>query len=417
MQNIILLTYTYAPKFNAGVQRPLKFAQYMPSYGYNPIIITAEETNGEYAEKGIYRFRNDLLELELEGGIKSILLRTTRRILYQAGIIHGYNYFWYKEVLKALPGIIKDESPNIIYATYPPVEPVMLGIDASKKAQVPLVVDFRDGFVFEPFAPVLFPAAIRNKITEKYIVDNCQHIISATEPITNYFKKTYSRCSASTITNGFDRSDWLGLEKYDLGSKINIVYTGRLSSAGAGRTIDPLLRAIDRLTAEERKSFLIHIIGESTEWERNELISRYGDISQVIGTVPRREALRYQISADILLLVTGEQYSSTATGKVFEYLVSGRPILGITGQTVARSIIETTGTGICVNSDIREITKALRKIIKSHPNYDFYKPIENEISKYSRKELTGQLAKVFDNVLTNYESQKRQLLIKNGGGY
>ena len=51
------------------------------------------------------------------------------------------------------------------------------------------MVDFRDGFVFEPFAPVIFPAAMRNKKTEKYIVVYSQHIISATEPITNYFKK------------------------------------------------------------------------------------------------------------------------------------------------------------------------------------------------------------------------------------
>ena len=396
-----MFTYAYAPSFNAGVQRPLKFAHYLPCFGYSPTIITAEFAKNVKDEEGIYRIRNDILECELNGGVKALLLRLTRRILYQSGIWWGYNYFWYKKVLNTLPKILNNESPDIIYATYPPVEPVMLGIAASRKAQIPLVVDFRDGFVFEPFAPVFFPAAMRNKKTEKYIVDNSQHIISATEPITNYFKKTYRRCSASTITNGFDRSDWLGIEKFDLGSKISIVYTGRLSGAGAGRTIDPLLKAIDHLTAEERKSILIHIIGEITEWERNELRSRYGDISQVIGTVPRREALRYQISADILLLVTGEQYSSTATGKIFEYLVSGRPILGITGQTVARSIIETTGTGICVNSDIREITNALRKIIKSHPNYDFYNPIENEISKYSRKELTGQLAKVFDKVLNN----------------
>ena len=275
----------------------------------------------------------------------------------------------------------------------------MLGIAASKKAEIPLVVDFRDGFVFEPFAPVLFPAAIRNKRTEKYIIDNCQHIICATEPITNYFQKTYPGCSASTITNGFDSSDWIGLEKVDLGPKINIVYTGSLSTAGANRTIDPLLKAIDYLTKEERESLSIYIIGNCTEQERNKLVSQYGDIFRVIGLVPRREALRYQISADILLLLTGEQYISTATGKIFEYLASNRPILGITGQTVSRSIIEKTGTGICVSSSApREITSVLRKLIKSYPNYGFYKPIENEVSKYSRKELTGQLAEIFHGI-------------------
>jgi hypothetical protein len=212
MKNVLMFTYAYAPSFNAGVQRPLKFAHYLPCFGYSPTIITAEFAKNVKDEEGIYRIRNDILECELNGGVKALLLRLTRRILYQSGIWWGYNYFWYKKVLNTLPKILNNESPDIIYATYPPVEPVMLGIAASRKAQIPLVVDFRDGFVFEPFAPVFFPAAMRNKKTEKYIVDNSQHIISATEPITNYFKKTYRRCSASTITNGFDRSDWLGIE-------------------------------------------------------------------------------------------------------------------------------------------------------------------------------------------------------------
>ncbi|HBC32304.1 MAG TPA: hypothetical protein DC024_13810, partial [Clostridiales bacterium] len=389
MKNVLMFTYAYAPGFGAGVQRPLKFAHYLPDFGYNPTIITAEASNNDDDEKGIYRLRNNLLELELEGGIKSRPLRISRRILYQSGIWKGYNYFWYKKVLDALPRIINDESPDIIYATYPPVEPVMLGIVASKKAEIPLVVDFRDGFVFEPFAPLLFPAAIRNKRTEKYIVDNCQHVIGATEPITNYFRKTYSGRSATTITNGFDSSDWFGLERIDLGAKINIVYTGSLSSAGGNRTIDPLLKAIDYLNKKERSSILIHMVGKCTESERNKLVNEYGDIFRVIGLVPRSEALVYQISADILLLITGEEYSSTATGKVFEYLASNRPILGITGQTVSRSIIEKTGTGICVSSSApREISSVLRKLIKSHPNYGFYKPIENEILKYSRQKMT-----------------------------
>ena len=97
MKNCLMFSYAYAPGNGAGVQRPLKFADYLPSYGYNPTIITAEATNNDYDEKGIYRFRNDSLELELEGGIKSIPLRISRRILYQSGIWKGYNHFLYKK--------------------------------------------------------------------------------------------------------------------------------------------------------------------------------------------------------------------------------------------------------------------------------------------------------------------------------
>ena len=61
----------------------------------------------------------------------------------------------------------------------------------------------------------------------------------------------------------------------------------------------------------------------------------------------RDESLRIQRGADALLLVTGHNRSE-ATGKLFEYLASGRPILALAEGNEAARIVRETGTGVAV---------------------------------------------------------------------
>ncbi|MGI6513220.1 MAG: glycosyltransferase [Syntrophomonadales bacterium] len=111
-------------------------------------------------------------------------------------------------------------------------------------------------------------------------------------------------------------------------------------------------------------------------------------------------ALRYQYSADFLLLAITAPGRGLTSGKLFEYLAAKRPIFALTEGTVAEDIINRTGTGICLSpNDIEGITRQLKNIINMYPNVDFYKPIPEQIAKYDRKLLTKQLADVFDRIL------------------
>jgi hypothetical protein len=46
MKKVLIITYYWPPAGGPGVQRVLKFAKYLPEFGWEPIILTVE--NGDY---------------------------------------------------------------------------------------------------------------------------------------------------------------------------------------------------------------------------------------------------------------------------------------------------------------------------------------------------------------------------------
>jgi hypothetical protein len=87
----------------------------------------------------------------------------------------------------------------------------------------------------------------------------------------------------------------------------------------------------------------------------------------------------------LLLLESGKaEARGVLTGKLFEYLVSGTPILavGIDRQNAAGELLESTGTGCCsTNADeLKQLFLAATKSGK----FDFFNPRIELITQYSR---------------------------------
>ncbi|MFY8065744.1 MAG: glycosyl transferase family 1, partial [Flavobacterium sp.] len=110
-----------------------------------------------------------------------------------------------------------------------------------------------------------------------------------------------------------------------------------------------------------------------------------------------QEAVEHQRKSQVLLLI---EINSTATksiipGKLFEYMVSERPIIAIgpEGSDFAE-IITTTNTGVFFTYNEKEKLKAL--LLK------YYQEYQNQnlkvhavgLQHYSRKSLTEQLVKL-----------------------
>lgn len=399
MKNVLIVSYYYLPMNNGGVERIVKYVKYLPQFGYKPIVTTVK-MSGSKKEDNIYSFIDKELNNRTRGGVKSLPTRLRNFILFKLGYLIVKDS-WCQDVLDNIDKVIFANKPDLIFATYPPLTNLTLGVEISKRFNLPLVTDFRDGLVFEGLHNYNIMFNRRSKQIEQNIVNSSSYVVTATEPISEYFKSSYSLQNVTTITNGFDIEDWKGLERIDLGGKINIVYTGRISYSDRNATIEPLLIALKKLSDEEKKKINIYMVGEFSKREKNIFLSsEFNDIFKLIGFVSREEALRYQISADILLLITGNR-KSVATGKLFEYLAASKPIFAITAGTVAEDIIKKTGTGLCVNpDDSTSILEGLRKIILTFPDYNFYHPNKSHLGCYSRKKITEKLSEVFNLVLT-----------------
>ena len=96
------------------------------------------------------------------------------------------------------------------------------------------------------------------------------------------------------------------------------------------------------------------------------------------------ESVRLQSEFNALLIITGINRKCVATGKIFEYLASGRPIIALTKNTFAEQIVDSTSTGVCISPRDKCGIYDLLKTAAIE-GYISYNPDLEEINKYSRE--------------------------------
>ena len=150
--------------------------------------------------------------------------------------------------------------------------------------------------------------------------------------------------------------------------RVNLVYTGTLTLRGPrGRDPRPLFAAMRRLAAERPavSSRLRVVLAGRLDTSEEQLLRTLdlGGAVEHVGSLSREEAGVLQRDADALLLLTGP-HASEATGKLFDYLAAGRPILALAHENVAASIVRRTGTGVAVApDDIGAIARTLETVV------------------------------------------------------
>ncbi|MCK4720504.1 hypothetical protein KAU08_07585, partial [bacterium] len=101
-----------------------------------------------------------------------------------------------------------------------------------------------------------------------------------------------------------------------------------------------------------------------------------------------------QLGAGSLLLIA-EGY---ITGKAYEYLASGRPILAITGGEDLIELIDRSHAGVCLSPD--DPDKIADALIQQFNSRDQAFDIDTDFLKqYDRRRITGELAKLFNDII------------------
>lgn len=401
IKNVLVIAYNYPPLNNGGVQRPLKFVKYLPQFGYNPIVLTVGNCTHSKNEYQVYRvndWSNDTKKLTF----RKFIFKALRKILYEFGLINSYTFFWYRDAIKEAYNIVKENKIDIIYATFPPVTDIQIGMYIREKIGIPLVADFRDGYAFEPLRKENIFRKLSNKYYERKIVNNSDYIITVSEPITNYFISNYNIKNIKTITNGFDDEDFQNIHKIDLGDAFNVVYTGRLSLSSSDQNIKAFVDILSEINnSNYKRRIKLIFLGELTKKEEIYLKSKLGVNFDFKGLLDHKEALVYQCSSDLLLFTASTLRKSVATTKLYEYIASGVPIFGLTQGTFAEKVINQTKTGICVSPDDKENIKEKLLSIIIDKKTEWFNPNVKEINKFFRKELTRSLVNVFDELLAD----------------
>jgi glycosyltransferase involved in cell wall biosynthesis len=164
------------------------------------------------------------------------------------------------------------------------------------------------------------------------------------------------------VSNGFDPDVQPAAPMAGDDGALRLVHTGTLSGP-RGRDPRPLLEALRAHNADGGPKIRLLLAGRpSVEDERLIAQAGLGDALRHLGLLDRPATLRLQRDADALLLLTGT-HRSEATGKLFEYLASGRPILAVARDNEAARIVRETGTGETVDgADPAALRSALKRV-------------------------------------------------------
>lgn len=231
------------------------------------------------------------------------------------------------------------------------------------------IADFRDGWTFEPLREP-FPTRPQRALDhslERRVASSADAVVGVTPPIADDLRSRFAG-EVMYIPNGFDievDADNRAAIAYGAAGP-TIVHTGPLLGP-SGRDPRPLLQAFRRLLDEQphlrgRLSFLV--AGRS-EFDERALLEGVG-LGQAVrhlGYLPRAQALGLQQAATALILLTSDARGE-ATGKLYEYLASGRPIIALANGNEAARIVAETGTGVVVSPhDVAGIVRALRAAV------------------------------------------------------
>lgn len=438
MKKVLIISTHFAPDIHVGAKRMAKFAKYLPLYGWKPIILTKEieEYHGvdesltqEFPpELLIYRvrelrlFKNQTLSvLSLPGWTTQRRQepKTLRRHLIRvADFFLFYDFPWLFPALLTGLHLMRQQEISLILSTSPNPDAHLVGLLLKALTGRPWVADFRDPWtalhVF--YRPGRFKRAV-DTLCEKVIVATADHITAISHTLARNLDKLRDyrkKDSVSVIYNGYDKEDFNEIDHNQFSAQpFNITYLG---TWGSGRSPEPFLRALGRLFVVHpnlKGRIKVNFAGEvKFDPEMQEHIEQVISEENLDGVVKMIPFLPYRTGLDLLrhgnvsLLVVSPFHARVGclSSKLFEYLYAGRPILALApSESEEAQIIREVSAGQVVTPDDGvAISRKIEEMYMAFQNGDLASNVNAcAIEKYERKRQTGELAGIFDSLVTD----------------
>ncbi len=333
------------------------------------------------------------------------VMRYIRR--YVGNLLDIYD-LWVLPAAKNADMILKSDDFGYIISSFSPPATHKIAHRLKKKyPHLKWIADFRDLWAYNHLIHASGPFKAIEKMQEKRTIGNADALITVSDHLSHVMQKVYPNKPIYTIENGFDPDEFISWEEKVLKApKINdslsISYMGTIYPQKQDPSI--LFEAVNEMIEAgyiKPNKIKINFYGNSKD-EICQIINskdcnRYGVIG-VNGLVSRQESLRIQKESDLLLFLEWNDPSAKGvlTGKLFEYMVSGVPIMsvGITEDNSAGELIKKSGTGELF-IDKNSIMETLKRIYESK-KIEFYKPDIDIIKRYSKPYQVDRLIKIME---------------------
>lgn len=360
MKKILVITYYWPPSGGAGVQRWLKFTRYLPEYGVQPVVLTVDPAQASYAQLDetleaeidpqteVHRTKTfELYNLYMQlTGKKEIpyggFANETRESFVQrlAKMVRG-NFFipdprkgWNRYAYRKAVELIREHGIDTVVTTSPPHSTQLIGLKLKQKLGIRWIADLRDPWTDIYYYSELYHSFFARHIDRRLelkVLQQADRIITVSQDVKRIFAEKLPASEAgkfAVIPNGYDEEDFQQEIQPDT-DRFVITYTGTIS---AMYDIDGFLAALAALPASQLATIKLRFVGKIPPSIVEKIRQAVPDLElELAGYVDHRRSVGYLLQSSMQLLVIPkvDNNKGIITGKFFEYLASGRPVLAI----------------------------------------------------------------------------------------
>ena len=456
-RTVLMVLYFFPPIGGVSMSRNLRNAQYLPRYGWTPIVLTP--SNGAHELKdpetlgsippGLAVVRTWSLE---PGHLRPLLatLRTLLRVrvgrlpvsdgrgsdsrlggdagrgaerasnrppavpwlsrLRQLLFFPDDQVGWTPFALRAALRSGRHMPFDAVFSTSSPVTSHLIAGLFARLTGTPWIAEFRDPWLGNALAAPLpwFQRRLQVKI-ERWIVRSAARIVCVTPSLTRLYQKRYPAAHIVTITNGYDRSEAPEPRARRAGQqRFRIVHTGTLYRPSELKTFLDGIAGLVARRPDLDDQLEINFYGQVTDECQavaDHLIrdSRLEDMVHFFGFVPRQVAMRAVAEADaaLVLLGGGPGMDLFVGGKLYDYLGQDQQILAVVPPGDARAVLEGLSWGVICNPDPVDIERAVERLLTLPKP----KGPADPGGRYDRLALAGSLAATLADAVTAHRER------------
>jgi len=433
-KKVLILTYYFPPSGGAGVQRWLKFCKYLPESGVEPIVLTVDERYASYPQIDetlledvpdglkVYKSRTrEVLSLykkvtptgqlphtgfanEQNPTLKQKISRFIRGNFFLPDPRRGWNRYAYTKACE----IIEQEGIDTVITTSPPHSTQLIGLKLKRKyPSIKWIADLRDPWSDIYFNKDLYQTTLAkayNRKLECKVLETADELITvSSECVRNFQSKTSKQLPLHLILNGYDEADFYNCGNCRIVESLNCLTISYVGSLAPQYETQTFINAIKLLTPEIQSKIHLRFVGGGSSIIENQLSTLQCKHS-IVNYVSHADAINYMCTSDILLLLLPNQAENKGivTGKLFEYMASGKPVLAICFKDGDAANILNKYEKECIFAfgESQKIADYLTKAVElkmSNPQ-QIITEINNKAAQlYSRRSLCKKVAELIKN--------------------
>lgn len=444
IRTLLMIAFEFPPLEVVGVRRSVGLALHLPEHGVTPVVVTTDRASLEAWCHGRVSEAEPVLPTGLRvhrvpcplpAAAPHHLLQRPWHYLSLGG---DAGRRWAPGLTAIWDRLVAESRASAVYVSVPPFRVAPLALDLARQSGLPFIVDFRDHW--SQWSDQAYPTWLHYRAdlkAERRCLEGAAAVVGVTAQLLADLRRVHPGVSERrfhVVPNGWDGGEGVPRPRpaapgpggpFTIGHAGRFYYSPRKRAAVmapwwrkaprhwlqyAARREDWLyrspyffFRALAHLLAERpdlRTRVRVRFAGDVEDWFVRQ-VDEFGlaGVVEHVGRLSHEACLAFEASCDALLVtsvkvVGGRDYC--IAGKTFEYLSTGRPILGIVTEGEQRDFLEACGTALVADADdaaagARAIERLVSGAFVASPDGAF-------LERFHRREIARRMAAIVRDV-------------------